>query len=594
MARPVKQSRQSHRLRARNLPTLRNWGGLSGPNADKLAKNIIVECGWGRLIFAHSFASNIEIAQALREESEGKRDIAFYLRDPHVVLALAPQELFLDPSHAYRLQLGQYRSKPMRMRGFTIRKLLTAADIDDVNRIYASRGMVQIPSETLADRSNSRAFCHLVAEDTANGNVIATVMGLDHVAAFDDPENGSSFWCLAVDPQASQPGVGEALVRHLIEHFSARGRDYLDLSVMHNNLQAIALYEKLGFQRVPVFALKRKSPFNEPLFIGPAIDANFNPYARIIVNEARRRGIAVEVLDAEGGYFALSHGGRRVVCRESLSEMTSAIAMSRCADKAVTLRLLRDAGLPVPDQQSAASAARNRAFLQKHKRIVVKPSDGEQGAGISVDIATAADMEAAVEKARQVSDRVLLEQFVAGDDLRIVVIDYKVVAAALRKPARIVGNGRHTVRELIAKQSRRRAAATGGESRIPLDAETERCVRVAGYDMDSVLPVDEELAVRRTANLHTGGTIHDVTAQLHPALALAAERAARALDVPVTGLDLMVKAPDDPEGFVFIEANERPGLANHEPQPTAERFVDFLFPQTIVKPDGGAAAAEKI
>ena len=102
----------------------------------------------------------------------------------------------------------------------------------------------------------------------------------------------------------------------------------------------------------------------------------------------------------------------------------------------------------------------------------------------------------------------------------------------------------------------------------------------AGYSLDAVLPEGETLVVRKTANLHTGGTIHDVTADLHPRLAAAAVAAARALDIPVVGLDLLVPAVDGPD-YVIIEANERPGLANHEPQPTAERFIDLLFPQTI-------------
>jgi len=86
--------------------------------------------------------------------------------------------------------------------------------------------------------------------------------------------------------------------------------------------------------------------------------------------------------------------------------------------------------------------------------------------------------------------------------------------------------------------------------------------------------------VRRTANLHTGGTIHDVTDHLHPAITDASVRAAKALDIPVVGLDLIVSSPRRPD-YVIIEANERPGLANHEPQPTAQRFIDLLFPQTI-------------
>jgi D-alanine-D-alanine ligase-like ATP-grasp enzyme len=95
-----------------------------------------------------------------------------------------------------------------------------------------------------------------------------------------------------------------------------------------------------------------------------------------------------------------------------------------------------------------------------------------------------------------------------------------------------------------------------------------------------VLPAGETLLVRRTANLHTGGTIHDVTDAVHPDIVAACVKAARVIDIPVVGLDLMVPDVRGPAHW-FIEANERPGLANHEPQPTAERFIDMLFPQTI-------------
>jgi D-alanine-D-alanine ligase-like ATP-grasp enzyme len=167
----------------------------------------------------------------------------------------------------------------------------------------------------------------------------------------------------------------------------------------------------------------------------------------------------------------------------------------------------------------------------------------------------------------------------AGEDLRVVVIDHEVVAAAVRRPASITGDGVHDIAELIERQSRRRAAATGGESTIPVDDMTRDVLAEAGHELHDVLPEGQVLAVRKTANLHTGGTIHDVTGELHPAIAEACVTASRALDIPVTGLDLLVPAPDGPE-HVFIEANERPGLANHEPQPTAERFVDLLFPGT--------------
>jgi GNAT-family acetyltransferase (TIGR03103 family) len=405
-------------------------------------------------------------------------------------------------------------------------------------------------------------------------------MGVDHYRAFNDMENGASLWALAVDPQASQPGVGRALTASLADHFAARGRDYMDLSVMHDNAAVISLYEKMGFQRVPVFCIKKKNAINEPLYSGSEeSDDDLNPYARIIVDEARRRGIAVDLVDPARGYFELAFGARTIACRESLSDMTSAVAMSRCDDKQVAQRLLKNAGVAVPENQLSGDDDANQAFLAEYGRLVVKPVRGEQGNGVSVDISNAEELRSAIALARDYDDEVMLEEFVAGQDLRIIVIDGAVVAAAVRRPASITGNGVDTVETLIAKQSRRRAAATHGESRIPVDAETERCLAKAGLAMDSVPEEGRVIQVRDTANLHTGGTLHDVTDRLHVDLADAALLAARTLDIPVVGLDLIVDAPDQPN-YRLIEANERPGLANHEPQPTAERFIDYLFPQT--------------
>ncbi|MFC6672342.1 ATP-grasp domain-containing protein [Marinobacterium aestuariivivens] len=272
------------------------------------------------------------------------------------------------------------------------------------------------------------------------------------------------------------------------------------------------------------------------------------------------------------------------MCRESLSELTHAVAMSRCDNKVVTQRILRQAGLRVPEQlRLREDSAPADDFLTRHGSVVVKPVRGEQGQGISVDVRQHQALHDAIEAARHYCEDVIVEAFVEGQDLRIIVIGFEVVAAAVRRPPVITGTGSDSIRALIDKQSRRRQAATGGESRIPLDGETLRCVDEAGYQLDDTLPYGKKLQVRRTANLHTGGTIHDVTAKLHPTLKAAAIRAAEAIDIPVTGLDFLVPDVAGPD-YVIIEANERPGLANHEPQPTAERFIDLLFPQTIARP----------
>jgi GNAT-family acetyltransferase (TIGR03103 family) len=543
------------------------------------AEPLALHCGWGRLLIGHTYPDPGTLADDLLNEKPGERDIALYVAAPQQVLAQSPQQLFLDPSDTLRLWFSDYRPSQRVFRGFRIRRAQSQDDWTAINNLYIARGMLPIDPTLLTPRHQGGPV-YWIAEDESTNAVIGSVMGLNHQKAFNDPENGSSLWCLAVDPQCTRPGVGEVLVRHLIEHFQSRGLAYLDLSVLHDNQQAKNLYGKLGFRNLPTFAIKRKNGINEKLFLGPGPQADFNPYARIIVEEAHRRGIDVQVDDAEAGLFTLIHGGRRIRCRESLSDLTSAVSMTLCQDKRLTHRALKAAGLELPMQQLAGNADDNLAFLDEHERIVVKPVDGEQGQGVAVDLRNIDDVQAAVERARQFDSRVLLESFHEGLDLRIVVIGFEVVAAAIRRPAEIMGDGRYTVGQLIETQSRRRAAATDGESKIPMDDETRRTVEDAGFTFDSVLPADQRLAVRRTANLHTGGCLEDVTATLHPVLKDAAIRAARALDIPVVGLDLMVPAADQPE-YVFIEANERCGLANHEPQPTAERFVDLLFPHSL-------------
>ncbi len=308
-----------------------------------------------------------------------------------------------------------------------------------------------------------------------------------------------------------------------------------------------------------------------------------NRYTRIIVDEALRRGIQVEVLDPRLGELALGLGTRRVTTIESLSELTSAVAFRRCDHKLHTRRVLEEAGLRIPAGRAATFDDGDLEFLARWEEIVVKPARGEGGHGITVGVVDAGGLAAALETARAVWPEVLLEQRSPGEDLRIVVIGEEVVAASVRRPPQVVGTGEDTVAGLVAALSADRAQATGGASQIPLDAMTIAVIESQGRHVDAVLPRGEVVVVRRTANLHTGGTIHDVTDELHPDLGAVAVAAAAAIGIPVLGLDLMVPAVSGPE-YVIIEANEQPGLANHEPRPTAQRFLDLLFP-----PDGGQA-----
>lgn len=553
---------------------------MASPTAESKESftNVVVPCGWGRLIFAHTFKDPTEVAQELLNEKADSRDIAFYVTDPHVVLNTAPRDLFMDPSHTFRIKFATYQPIPEPIRNLEISDLQQESELDEINRIYRSLGMVPFDAKEMwANRNDPRL--RLVVARSNGRKVIGVALGVDHHLAFRDIGNGSSLWSLAVDPQISVPAVGEVLVRHLVESYQSDGRSYLDLSVLHDNENAIRLYQKIGFDRIPVFAIKRCNPINEHLFTGSDLEKNYNPYARIIIHEAMRRGISIDPVHPEAGYFRLTLGGRSILCRESLSDLTSAVAMSRCDDKEMTRHALQAANLQLPLQTRAINQESNTAFLKAHGSVVVKPARGEQGRGVAVNVTTAESLDAAVASAREECDVVLMEEYVSGIDLRIVVINYEVVAAAERHPPVVIGTGNHTVRELIERASRRRAAATGGESTIPMDGEAIRCLQEQDWTLDDTPQEGTEIRVRNTANLHTGGTIHDVTAKLHQKLAEVAVAAARALQIPVVGMDLIVKASDAAEYWI-IEANERPGLANHEPQPTAERFVDLLFPHT--------------
>ncbi len=131
----------AHRLKRQRFESLRKTGQT---HEDGPSPSACVDCGWGRLIFAQTFDDAGELAAALREEAPEHRDIAVYVGDPHVLLAEAPQEIFLDPSHTFRLELSTYRSGRKQPRGFFVRRLTSEADARAVNRIYASRGMVPV------------------------------------------------------------------------------------------------------------------------------------------------------------------------------------------------------------------------------------------------------------------------------------------------------------------------------------------------------------------------------------------------------------------------------------------------------------------
>jgi GNAT-family acetyltransferase (TIGR03103 family) len=268
-----------------------------------------------------------------------------YIRDPQVVIAQAPQDLFIDPTLTFRLPLLEALPERRELPGLTIRPLAGIDELRQVNRIYLGRGMVPV-AESFLDDLDSRN--DLVAWDESAGKVVGTVLGVDHRLAFGDPDNGSSLWALAADAQRAIPGLGTALVLALASRLQERGRSMMDLSVMHDNEEAIQLYRELGFEQVPVYCIKNRNAINEHLYTGPRSDVALNPYAQIITDEAYRRGISVEIEDEHEWLFRLSLGGRVVHCRESLTDATSGVAVAR-----FDMETVLPAGMEIPVRRTA-------------------------------------------------------------------------------------------------------------------------------------------------------------------------------------------------------------------------------------------------
>ncbi|MGD8207027.1 MAG: N-acetylglutaminylglutamine synthetase, partial [Thiohalocapsa sp.] len=190
-----------HRLERKRGPSVSSWD--SKPRSDDESwSETVVDCGWGRLIFGQTFNDPQRLARCLQNEQSGRRDVALYLRDPHVVLSYAPQDLFLDPSHTFRLWFERYQFGHRRPKGFVVRLLTSHMDAEAAHRLYASRRMVPPDPEFIFQQRASRKLHYWVAEDLQDGSILGVVCGVDHVEAFGDYELGASLWALCVDAQA--------------------------------------------------------------------------------------------------------------------------------------------------------------------------------------------------------------------------------------------------------------------------------------------------------------------------------------------------------------------------------------------------------
>ncbi|HXG26975.1 MAG TPA: cyanophycin synthetase [Candidatus Binatia bacterium] len=318
----------------------------------------------------------------------------------------------------------------------------------------------------------------------------------------------------------------------------------------------------------------------------------FGPSTQAILDEAASRDIPYLRLDRHS-LVQLGQGVHQQRIRATMTSRTSGIAVDIASDKNLTNRLLDSAGLPVPKSEVVRSAD---AAVAAARRIgfpaVVKPLDGNHGRGVHLDLRSEEDIRAAYDGARRESRSgdLVVETYITGNDYRCLVIGGKVAAIAERVPAGVVGDGRHTIRELVDITNADPRRGIGHEkvlTRIKVDAAAEELVRKQGFELDSTPPKGTRVKLALTGNMSTGGTSIDRTQEAHPDNVEIAEMAARVVGLDVAGIDFIcpdITVPVRETGGAIVEVNAAPGFRMHthptegEPQYVAKPLIDLLFP----------------
>ncbi|HEY0241598.1 MAG TPA: cyanophycin synthetase [Gemmatimonadaceae bacterium] len=318
--------------------------------------------------------------------------------------------------------------------------------------------------------------------------------------------------------------------------------------------------------------------------------SRLGPSTGAIVEEARRRGIPVRRLN---NYSLVQLGLGRNLHRiqATLTDRTSAIGVEIAQDKDDTKRVLGNIGLPVPkgDVVRTLEGALETAEEIGYP-VLLKPLAANHGRGISGRVASADQLRAAWETSSTYGSRIVVEQFAEGRDHRVLVINGKVVAAAERVPAHVVGDGRRSVRDLIDignRDTRRGVGHTKSLTKLPTDKTTEEFLATFGRNFDTIPARGEFVALRATANLSTGGTSIDRTDEMHPDNVTACEMAAGVVGLDIAGIDVLtpdISVPFRENGAVIIEVNAGPGIRMHthpaegEPRNVAAPILDMLYP----------------
>jgi cyanophycin synthetase len=319
-------------------------------------------------------------------------------------------------------------------------------------------------------------------------------------------------------------------------------------------------------------------------------DNRLGPSTGSIVEEAHRRKIPWIRLNNHS-LVQLGYGINQKRIQATVASTTSSIAVELACDKEETKNLLEASEIPVPKGRIIYSEEGLKDAVDRiGYPIVLKPVNGNHGKGATTNIKTWEDAVIALEAAKKYSRGIICEKFITGKDFRILVINYKFVAAALRTPAAVIGDGSSTIQQLIDKVNSDPRRGYGHEkvlTAIKIDAFTMDILEKKGYTLETILTKGEELWLKPTANLSTGGTATDVTDFVHPSNVFMAERIARIIGLNICGIDIMasnLSEPIEENGGAVLEVNAAPGFRMHLdptdglPRNVAEPVIDMLYP----------------
>ncbi|TYP51655.1 cyanophycin synthetase [Thermosediminibacter litoriperuensis] len=329
--------------------------------------------------------------------------------------------------------------------------------------------------------------------------------------------------------------------------------------------------------------LERIARYSAEMELGPSTAA--------IEREARSRGIPVTRV-GDGSLLILGYGAHQKRVEATITGETSCVAVDIACNKTLTKKMLTLAGIPVPEgtvvctEEEAIRAAKELGFP-----VVVKPVDGNQGMGVSLNLKSDAEVAEAFRLAAGYSPRIIVERYIRGRHYRVLVVGGRFVCAAERIPAHVVGDGIRSIRDLIEEVNRDPMRGEKHEkplTKIKVDPVVLRVLARRGYTLDTVPGKGEVVFLRENGNLSTGGTAVDVTDLVCPENRLTAERAAAMVGLDVAGIDITtedISIPIGESGGAVIEVNAAPGIRMHlypsmgKPRPAAKAIVDMLFPQ---------------